>query len=83
MLQGITVAEPPAKRRRISNASAAQLITEQPTQLNSAARASVRQLPGAKERALLVKELLAMAKQTGPAGMEIMKPPIRSLTMAM
>ena len=61
--------EPAAKRRRIDAAAAASTGSQLPTQpLHAPPEAAAQQPLGAEERSMLVGELLALAKQTGPAG---------------
>ena len=61
--------EPAAKRRRIDAPAAADTSSELPTQpLHAAPEAVAQQLPVAEERRMLVGQLSALAKQTGPAG---------------
>ncbi len=61
--------EPAAKRRRIDTPTAVVSMSQLPTQpLHAPPEAAMQQPPGAEERRMLLKELSAMAKQTGPAG---------------
>ena len=62
-------AEPAAKRRRVDTPTAVVSSSQLPTQpMPAPPQAAKQQLPGAEERRMLLEELLALAKQTGPAG---------------
>ena len=61
--------EPAAKRRRIDASAAATTASQLPTQpLHALPEAAPQQPLGAEDRKMLVEELLALAKQTDPAG---------------
>ena len=68
-LQGNAGAEPAAKRRRIDAAGAPRPLSQQVTRPEGSLPDIAAQHPeGSKERAMLVKELVVLAKQTDPAG---------------
>ena len=65
--QGNIGLEPEAKRRRIDPAAAARPLSQRHSLLEQQVSALVGQ-QSAQERAQMVEELVAMAKQTCPAG---------------